>query len=765
MGKKFIISLFLFLTFTSVVIADTIVKIVEFRQPVITMTGEYSVISFEGTRLLGEPGKATLPFYPVKLLLPPGEIAATISIKFEKPIKIQGEFLLLPRQYPRPLSDTMKTAWYMDDNFYRSSGIYPSSLKYKVETQFYSGFGIALSAFTPVRYNPAVKEVSYFQRVIVTITTAPDPDANEHQRNYSPSESKKGILSDIIQNTDMITQYNSGREWRTNEYDYLIITQNQFAPEFDTLASFYKPRGIQTKITTTEYISSNITGADLQEKIRNYIISENDQFGIEYVLIGGDAEIVPYRGFYCSVQSDHEYTDNNIPADLYYSALDGNWNTDGDGLWAEPGEDDLYPEVGIGRMTFSDTAELHNMLHKTMLYQSDPVEGELTKPLLAGEYLYSPPPTWGSDYMKLLVGYRTDNGYTTQGIPNTHPRDTLYDRYAGWTEEILRNHINSGRPWLHHCGHANYTYAMKMNNDDITNANFSQANGVNHNYTIVYTHGCMCGGFDAADCIAERMVGIDNFAVAFIGNSRYGWFNQGTTDGPSEHLHREFMDALYSDSLYHIGMAHLKSKMETAPYVVIDTGGAGEFEPGATRWCFYDNNVLGDPMMAVWTNEPGQQLATSYPAFIPLDAGSVTVHLSGPTGSYRNFTCSIYRNDTLFGAGKTNSSGNAIITLEDGLTEGPVSLVVSGYNILPHYYEILVCDYWLGLTKEWNNVNNWYSGNIPDSSSYLIIPADPSGPYFPYSSQGQDRHCRAIFIEPGALFHLNPGETFSISGD
>ncbi len=25
--------------------------------------------------MLGEPGKATLPFYPVKLLLPPGEIA------------------------------------------------------------------------------------------------------------------------------------------------------------------------------------------------------------------------------------------------------------------------------------------------------------------------------------------------------------------------------------------------------------------------------------------------------------------------------------------------------------------------------------------------------------------------------------------------------------------------------------------------------------------------------------------------------------------
>ena len=303
----------------------------------------------------------------------------------------------------------------------------------------------------------------------------------------------------------------------------------------------------------------------MQEKIRNYIIAEYQQHSIEYVLIGGDVEVVPYRGFYCLVNSDVDYSDTGIPADLYYSALDGNWNTDGDDLWGEPGEDDLYPELGIGRITFSDTAELHNMLHKTMLYQAAPVEGELTKPILAGEYLYGDPVTWGSDYMKLLVGYRTDNGYTSHGIPPEQPRDTLYDRYADWSKTTLMNHVNSGRPWLHHLGHANYTYAMKMNNEDITNANFSQANGVNHNYTVVYTHGCMCGGFDVSDCIAEKMIGIDNFAVAFIGNSRYGWFNQGTTDGPSQHLHREFMDALYSDSLYHIGMAHLKSKSETVP--------------------------------------------------------------------------------------------------------------------------------------------------------------------------------------------------------
>ncbi len=193
--------------------------------------------------------------------------------------------------------------------------------------------------------------------------------------------------------------------------------------------------------------------------------------------------------------------------------------------------------------------------------------------------------------------------------------------------------------------------------------------------------------------LRERMVCIDNFAVAFIGNSRYGWFNQGTTDGPSQHLHREFMDAIYYDSLYHIGMAHLKSKSETAPFVDI----SGEFEPGATRWCFYDNNLLGDPMMAVWTEEP-QQVDADYPEFIPIGAESVSVQLNGPEGIYHNFTCSIYRNDTLFGSAETNVF-RAMLSFHwmNGITEGPISLIVSGYNILPHYFEIQVCDYLAGL--------------------------------------------------------------------
>ncbi len=137
---------------------------------------------------------------------------------------------------------------------------------------------------------------------------------------------------------------------------------------------------------------------------------------------------------------------------------------------------------------------------------------------------------------------------------------------------------------------------------DITNQNFSQVNGVDHNYTLMYTHGCLCGAFDVDDCISEKAVTIENWLVGGAFNSRYGWFNEGQTEGPSAHIHREFVSALYNDTISYkrIGQTHMMSKIATAPWVTAP----GQWEPGALRWCFYDCNIFGDPAMEIWTDEP-----------------------------------------------------------------------------------------------------------------------------------------------------------------
>jgi hypothetical protein len=172
-----------------------------------------------------------------------------------------------------------------------------------------------------------------------------------------------------------------------------------------------------------------------------------------------------------------------------------------------------------------------------------------------------------------------------------------------WTSDILLTRLNQGNSFIHHLGHANTTYMLRLSMGSITNANFSQVNGIIHNFQLLYTQGCYDGAFDdPGGCIAARAVTIGNFLVAGVFNSRYGWFNQGTTDGPSQHLEREFVGALYHDTTpeRHLGTAHMISKIKTMPWITLP----GEFEPGAQRWCHYCCNVFGDPALEIRTAEP-----------------------------------------------------------------------------------------------------------------------------------------------------------------
>ena len=182
------------------------------------------------------------------------------------------------------------------------------------------------------------------------------------------------------------------------------------------------------------------------------------------------------------------------------------------------------------------------------------------------------------------------------------------------------------------------------------------------------------------------MVTIQNFAAAFIGNSRYGWFNEGQTEGPSTHLQREFTDALYHDKLFRIGAAHLESKIETVPWVTAP----GQWEEGALRWCFYCNNVLGDPAMGIWTNEP-ISIQADYQSSVLPGTSSIDVSVTSEGNPVEGLTCVILRDSIICGVGNTDASGNTTITLDPPLTEiGNAELIISGYNCLPSSFPLII---------------------------------------------------------------------------
>ncbi|MCK9291766.1 MAG: C25 family cysteine peptidase [Bacteroidales bacterium] len=657
----------------------------EFSQPDVTHIGQFFSLELQGTMNTGLAGTPALPYQMVSLLLPQGQIAASIEIVRDNKITLDGNYLLYPAQASRPLSAQKEYTFQLNEHIYQSTAAFPESVHGQLVTATLHGHQIAMSSFTPVEYIPATGQVSLYKKVTVIIHTRPDPAYPQHLAMVRTDDYASDAIKRIAQNVSQIPSYQSNRS-ASDTYELLIITPQNFAQAFEPLIEYYFTKGIRTQLITKETVVSQFSGQDVQEKIRNCIIDAYQNHHIENVLLGGDVEHIPYRGFYCYVQSGSGYSDNNIPADLYYAALDGTWDDNGNNIWGEPDEADLLPEIGVGRMPFSNITELNNLLNKTMMYQTQPVLGDFQKPLLVGENLYYSPDTWGRDYLELLIGTHHDNGYTTTGIPESYDIQKMYEYDYYWSKSQLISAINQGVQYVHHVGHASETYVAKMTNSDITNSNFNQTNGISKNFTIFHTHGCDCGAFDYNDCILERMVNIENFAVAAVGNSRYGWFNEGQTEGPAAHLHREMTDAQFNKKIGDIGSALSEAKRQTAPWVTAP----GQWEEGALRWNFYDLNILGDPNLSVWTDEP-YAVTADYQTEIFVGSPELTVEVwINDSPAPNGYRVSVVKDDIIVANGLTNENGNLILYFDEPVTEaGEANLIVSGFNIFPHTFDLL----------------------------------------------------------------------------
>lgn len=664
-----------------VMTAQTVEMTYHFDNPKVTELRGYQQISFEGCMQTAVAGNPSLPYQAVSLMLPQGAEAESIDVELSDFQEIEGDINLFPYQPSRMTGDNEKRDLVVNEAVYASKSVYPVENHGVVTTQYKNGYGFAFASFTPVQYIPSEGKVMYAKTVKVRVNTKASRE--DHSAMLWGTPEIKNVVRHLAQNPEMVENYQTrGRE--VTAYDLLLITTSEYADAFSEYCEYYNSIGMRNRIALLSDIYATMSGVDNQDKIRNYIKQEYENNGIMMVVLGGDVNTVPYRGFYCYVTSGGgDQESNNIPADLYYAGLDGTWNDNGNDRWGEPGEDDLEPEIGISRMSFNSVTELQNMIHKTLSYQQNPVLGEFQKVILAGEHLYDNPTSNGSDYLELLIGTHDDNGYTTVGYPVDYDFTKLYEEQGNWSGSLLKQAINAGTSYVHHDGHANTSYVAGWYS--ISNSDFSGANGVDHNYTFFHTQGCDCGAFDE-ECILEKMVRIQNFAVAVIGNSRYGWFNEGQTEGPGAHLEREMTSAQWGDRVGWLSMAHAIGKCATAPWVTAP----GQWEEGALRWNFYDMNVLGDGAVNVWLDEPFTATVEA-PSQVVIGTSSINVTVSDPNGNGMiNYRCLIYMDDEVIAMGATDENGVAEIEFEDGLQAvGNMIMKVSGVNSYPQSIEML----------------------------------------------------------------------------
>lgn len=158
---------------------------------------------------------------------------------------------------------------------------------------------------------------------------------------------------------------------------FMIIAPEAFS---DTLAPYIAHKtaiGLPPALVTLESILAAYTGVDDAEKVRNCIRAKAEQNATAFVLLAGDADMLPVRR--CTMTSD-PLGQGTLPMEAYFSDLYNgngeyhNWDTNGDGNFGDYIDDigslDLLPDVFTSRIPASTQQELQNALANIIAYET-----------------------------------------------------------------------------------------------------------------------------------------------------------------------------------------------------------------------------------------------------------------------------------------------------------------------------------------------------------------------------------------------------------
>jgi hypothetical protein len=431
-------------------------------------------------------------------------------------------------------------------------------------------------------------------------------------------------LADQVDNPDALASYGAGfapgdmmamASLPASSHDYLILTNNDVATStadytLDDFVTHKVAMGFQPGsviiATVDAYTGSSpnviyddiytdYTGVDNAEKIRNFIIDAYSTWGIDYVLLAGDTNVIPEREFY--IYAGSKYGEVYYASDMYYQCLDGPFNYDGDGNWAERndgaggGDVDLAAEVFIGRASAEDGAEMANWLYKTITYELDTDSEHRWHALMNGRKVDAI--TSSKDHLE-EIRLGSDNwGYTTDGFADEdrfvseYPDDTLYydDGVYAQPQKLMASMNTDGYGIFNDVGHSTTTQALGL----WANASNSMTND---NFFFAYSHGCNPGEFEL-NCAAEDFTTNNRHgAFAVIFNSDYGWYYKGSTSGPAQRVNRQFWDAAFSEEIEQLGAMNADSH-EDALAATADT---------YVRAAVFATNLFGDPSLSIISN-------------------------------------------------------------------------------------------------------------------------------------------------------------------
>lgn len=584
-----------------------------------------------------EPGEPLLPVISGNVLLPADAQLIGVHLKNVKWQEIAQGIRVYPVQPMRPLS-RFNSVLFVGPKpaVYNSDAGYPIECVRPIPLGSKSGFKIAGLLFCPFRYYPQSGRLFLATQAQLEIeyenTATRVPTLTSGQMEIFREDARQLVINqeDVKRWAPRVAEFDGA------ELDVVIVTSPSLASGLIGFRNYLREKGYFTEIITTDTIYAKYSGRDNPEKIRNMLKDKFATQGLKYVVLAGDVQHVPCRYGYLP------YDPFYVPADLYFSDLDGTWDTNNNSQFGEysyynfnPDSVDLYSDIIVGRLPFDNTGDCANFLYKDSLYERHPDTTYLPKVLLPFEELWS-----FIDYYGRIVNKNI-------AITLSEMATWLIDSVYNMTPSQCVSSINSGRHLFHFAGHGSYNgFGATLSISDLSFLNNTTKPG------IVNSMACDCGNFDEYDCLGERFVNITNGgAVSTCLNARYGW-GAPPTMGPSENLCSEFYNN-YVKGLNQ-GRAYALAK---------DFYRNAAFSQMTYRWSLYAWTLQGDPTMLIWRTKP-KQLIVTCPDTISAQPQVLSVEVRNPNAApVAGARVAILHQKELLGRGVTNPLGVAKLTL------------------------------------------------------------------------------------------------------
>ncbi|UCG41961.1 MAG: hypothetical protein JSU73_08715 [candidate division WOR-3 bacterium] len=371
------------------------------------------------------------------------------------------------------------------------------------------------------------------------------------------------------------------------QYQHLTITADSLASALAPLCEYLEEHaGLEDTVVTVAQVLASSSGRDNQEKVRNFIKQAYTDWGVTHVLLAADHDQIPCRLIWVEINTQWR---DWIPTELYFAALDGNWDADMDGQYGEPEDSvDFMPDVYLGRVALATPGEMARFVEHFLTYSEDSTAAYLEDVLLAG-----------FDFSATYRGELCCEIYDSLYLPQTMRAYKVYDSHSPHNhEDSVKTLLDQGmHVWVQYdhcdynvmgCGYTNHRYLLWVSElDDMRNGT---------NYSIMLAAGCYPSAFDSSFCMSETLLTLaEGGCVATCANSRVGF---GTDPDPYrggsvfyvEKCLEWFWTRGNRSSMEGVTSAHGQAAALAASDVV-------------WRWCHFEFLLSGEPAMPVWVPE------------------------------------------------------------------------------------------------------------------------------------------------------------------